>query len=135
MTPFKTQDPNLRAQLTSFARQHGMEAALNYEAILLSPSPETKEEVKPPRKGNGRSWYSLVFSRIDKDSFTPSREILSDLAEEERRRVLVALTTMTNRGYIERRGEYHKYEYRSLVTCEEAASRDHQPIPFIAEVL
>lgn len=113
MSPFKTQDPNLRAQLISFASQHGMEAAITYESILSNPSPEVKK-VKPPRKGNGTSWYSIVFSRINEDTFTSSKEILTGLNGEQRRRVLVALVTMTKRGYVERRGKHHKYEYRNL---------------------
>ena len=113
MSPFKTQDPNLRAQLISFANQHGIDAAIVYEAILLNPSPEVKKK-KPPRKGNGVSWYSIVFSRINEDTFTPSREILTGLDGEQRRRVLVALIAMVKKGYIERRGKYHEYEYRNL---------------------
>jgi hypothetical protein len=90
-----------------------MEAALAYEAVLFNPPPEVKT-VKPPRKGNGRSWYSIVFSRINDDTFTSSKEILTGLNGEERRRVLVALIAMTKKGYIERRGKYHEYEYRNL---------------------
>ena len=33
---------------------------------------------------------------------------------EQRRRVLVALIAMVKKGYIERRGKYHEYEYRNL---------------------
>lgn len=122
--PLEIDNPYLREVLAQFYLQYGLKRAIAYKSVLLREKVVTEVAPKKqlPPKGRGRREYGLgtrlVFSRVSSDRFTPSREILLDLNDAERKQVLTALTVLVKGGYLERRGSYSKYEYRSY--AEEA---------------